>query len=375
MLAFLVLAILLSPTTAAASDPAQVTVTVYQPGGLSEEAQVVVHEVAGSQRANLAVFHSGTLELLRVLRGTEVVQTAPDGFRYPMSTLAVDPHRVLRLVGGEAANALAAGEVVFGQASARLRGARPGDQVEVIGWDGTFWRLPVGAVVPDEDIRWAEMAISERTAASLGMVRPSYVLLWDMADPPAVLATLAGRLPPDQAISVRTSEDDPDPNGVLPAALVKQRFGEFAYRPNGFGDQVTIDPAWEQRNIVWMELPVLGRFRCHRLMAPYLAGTIADLQESGLIYQIDPDDFQRSGGCYNPRAMRGGDKGGALSRHAWGAAIDINPSRNPYGGPVAMNQEIVQTFHDWGFAWGGGWTYPDGGHFEWTHLPESMLEP
>lgn len=375
MQAFLALALLVS-STAAASDPAhQVTVTVYQPGGLSSEAQVVVQEIAGDQSANLAVFHSGTLELLRVLRGAEVVQAAPDGFRYPMSILAVDPHRVVRLVGGEAANALAAGEVVFGQASARLRGARPGDQVEVIGWDGTFWRLPVGAVVPDENIRWAEMAISERTAVSLGMVRPSYVLLWDLVDPPSVLATLAGRLPPDQAISVRSSEDQPDPNGVLPAALVKQRFGEFSYRPGGFGDQVTIDPAWEQKNIVWMELPVLGRFRCHRLMAPYLAGVIAELQESGLIYQIDPDDFQRSGGCYNPRAMRGGDKGGALSRHAWGAAIDINPSRNPYGGPVAMNKEIVQTFHDWGFAWGGGWTYPDGGHFEWTHLPDSMLEP
>jgi hypothetical protein len=369
-------AVLWTALPAAASDSADpVTVTVHQSGGLSPEVQAVVERIAAREEANLVVFHAGTLQLLRVLRGESVVQAAPDGFRYPMATTAVDPHRVVRVVGGEVATALAAGEVVFGQASARLRGARAGDELELVGWDGSIHSLRVGAVVPDQNIRWAELAISDQVALSLGLIRPSSVLLWGFVDPSSVLATLERDLPADQPISVRHSGDEPDPDRVLPAALIKQRFGEFSYSPAGFGDQVVVDPAWEAQSIVWLELPVLGRFRCHRLLVPYLRGVVGDLQESGLIYHIDPDDFQRNGGCYNPRVMRGDDKGGALSRHAWGAAIDINPSRNPYGGHVAMNRRIVETFREWGFAWGGSWIYPDGAHFEWSHLPEFMLEP
>ena len=35
--------------------------------------------------------------------------------------------------------------------------------------------------------------------------------------------------------------------------------------------------------------------------------------------------LDRFGGCYNYRPMRGGS---ALSTHAWGAAVDLDPERN-----------------------------------------------
>ena len=84
-------------------------------------------------------------------------------------------------------------------------------------------------------------------------------------------------------------------------------------------------------------------------------------------------DFQTAGGCYNPRLIRGGDKGGAVSRHAWGVAVDLNPSTNRYGGAITLDRQVAEIFHYWGFAWGGGWVFTDGGHFEWKQLPAHVV--
>ena len=91
---------------------------------------------------------------------------------------------------------------------------------------------------------------------------------------------------------------------------------------------------------------------------------------------IDLADFQAAGGCFVPRLIRGGDKGGAISRHAYGAAIDFNPSDNRYGGEISMDIRIVRVFRDLGFAWGGGWTFTDGMHFEYSPpaVPPELLD-
>jgi hypothetical protein len=71
--------------------------------------------------------------------------------------------------------------------------------------------------------------------------------------------------------------------------------------------------------------------------------------------------------------MRGGDKGYALSRHAWGVAIDFNPSTNPFGGEVTISEDIGEVFRRWGFSWGATWTVPDGMHFEWVRIPDDTV--
>ena len=67
----------------------------------------------------------------------------------------------------------------------------------------------------------------------------------------------------------------------------------------------------------------------------------------------------------------------AVGRHAFGIAVDINPSSNPSCGVTVacrgyndlitdMPPEVVQAFKDAGFIWGGDWEdHPDPMHFEW----------
>jgi hypothetical protein len=165
------------------------------------------------------------------------------------------------------------------------------------------------------------------------------------------------------------SEDD-----TLPTVVIKQVFGEFSFRPTGVGDDIEIDRAWRDANIVDAYMPQLGPFKCNRAVVPYIRAAIDELSHAGLDSEIDYRDFQRAGGCFNSRMARGGttNKGFALSRHAWGVAIDINPSTNKYGEPPTLSEAFGEVFRKWGFAWGAGWTEPDPMHFEWTHIPDSI---
>ena len=361
------------PASATGSTPGSTIISVYEPGGLSQESELAVLGVAAEHGARSTTIHRGTLQLTGVYRGEEVVQQTDAGFSVPMSALAVDPGRAQPLIGPEVAEALAAGDLVFGETSANLRGARVGDEVEFTGWDGSTQRFRVGAIAPDSAVWWSELIFSEESAASFGFTRKSSMVVWGFRARDEMFIDLWTKLP-DVLLKLSSPDDPPNPDGVLPTVLIKERFGEFSYRPTGVGDKVVIEQEWKDANIVDVTLPLLGPFRCHRVVVPFLRSAILEVIVQGAWTHIDRQDFQIAGGCYNPRLIRGGDKGGAVSRHTWGVAIDINPSDNPYGGRIGMDPDIAAIFQKWGFAWGGGWTYTDGGHFEWNHIPEHLLD-
>ena len=91
-----------------------------------------------------------------------------------------------------------------------------------------------------------------------------------------------------------------------------------------------------------------------------MRGALTEVVRAGL-----QGGLGRYGGCYAPRLIRGGDSGGALSRHSFGIAVDVNIRNNSYGGRVSMDPRIVDIFRRWGFAWGGTWIRADGMHFEY----------
>lgn len=366
------LAMLGAVLPAQATVPGTDTIYIWESGGMTETTMQRISAVAGRHQGVLAQEHRGTIKLLTVSRNGEPIQSAPPGFVIPMAALALDPNESRSVIGTSVADALQQGTVAMGESSARLRGAAVGDLITFVGWDGSTQELPIGALVPDQRVRSAELVFSTQTAAQFGFTRLSSVTVSGFSDKDALYRDL---------VSTFTGEFvgiDPDPgrnaDDVLSDVAAKRAYGEFAYEFTGPGDKIRMDPAWVGANIVTVNLPVLGQFKCHRSMVPYLERAIDEVIEAGLDSIIDRADFQVAGGCYNARLIRGGDKGGAISRHSWGIAVDINPSSNPYGGVVAMDPRIAEIFHKWGFAWGGGWVYTDGAHFEWTRLPIFMVD-
>ena len=355
-----VLGAVLVPTTVGAGQETATLVTVFESGGISDRTAAEIADLGGPVYER----HGGTLRMMSVTRGGDSVQTFPSGMGVPMSVSSWDSASAAAFAGPLVSPLLAQDGVVMSSRSAALRGAAAGDTIELEGWNGALVELEIVGVIDDADLGWSELAMNRAVAESLGLSRVSLVVTPGDDGDAAVLRDRLADLP----VRVSGPGDEVDRTDfVLPTVLVKQRFGEFSFRPTR-GDAIEIDPAWEEANIVTVDVEPLGLFECHRLVVPYIRSAVEDLRSTGLLAEVDPGDFQLAGGCFNARLIRGGDKGFALSRHSWGIGIDINPSTNRYDGAVSLSEEFGQTFRDWGFSWGAGWLRPDGMHFEWARI-------
>ena len=322
--------------------------TVWQPGGLRDGSQGWAEGVARSAGARAVLRHRVNLDL-----------DAGNGWRLPLSLVTFEPDAGGALLGPSATAALRRGEIVLGTESAALRHAVVGSELPLVAVGGTVRSKRVGAIVPDERIFWAEVAMATADAAAMGVNRPFAVEVWGA--PRADIERAINTAPPTQhALGVERSWSDPSVDLTLANVRLKRLVGEVAYR-HGRGDAIQLDPTWVANNIVTERVPGIGRVTCGRVAMPALRGALTDVVRAGLTGGVG-----RFGGCYNARLIRGGDSGGFLSRHSYGIALDLNTSRNVFGGRVEMDARIVEIFRRWGFAWGGTWVRADGMHFEYA---------
>jgi hypothetical protein len=250
--------------------------------------------------------------------------------------------------------------VVVSQTESRLRRVRSGGSLRLV--DGQT--LTVAAVVPDAEIGGYEVALDRSRGVALHITQTGYLLVRAAASL-TTLSAVVHRILGTRAVRIRRAGVRPflrAGDDVLPQSLVKERFGEFAIRRSATGFRV--DPAWVAAHIQTRQLPVLGAVTCNRAILSDLAAVTAVLVSRKLTGLVDVADFHREGGCFNPRPLRGG--AGELSRHAWGAAIDVNVAANQLGGPAHQDARLVRAFADHGLTWGGRWLRPDPQHFEWV---------
>jgi len=139
------------------------------------------------------------------------------------------------------------------------------------------------------------------------------------------------------------------------------------------------DPRWQADNLVTVPLPwkahaawnpklAITGLQVHRLAAPSLKRALDTIwNDTGRSQrEIDRIGLSSIGGGYNWRPNRGG---GGLSAHAYGCAVDFDPSRNAMGDTTPnlaadANRYVVDAFRAEGWMWGGNWPNPDGMHFQ-----------
>jgi hypothetical protein len=298
-------------------------------------------------------------------------------FMIPIDAAAVDPRAFAALQPpadrGVAAE-LARGQGVLGASSAELRGLGPGSLLEF----GGHLRVRIADVLPDDQVGAAELLVSRETGARIGIRKDRYLLLQTEPGVTETSRELARRLRAllpaslgsDRLVRVRAPGETPyfrAGDAVMPPVLIKALFGEFAARPApGRPGYLQIQPSWISRHIVTTRIPVLGTVTCNRALIPQLRDAMADLRRRGLASLVRSYD-----GCFAPKYVDR-DPTAMISHHAWGMAVDMNASTNPFGAPPHQDPRLIRTMERWGLIWGGTFLVPDGNHFEYRRTPAAV---
>lgn len=300
---------------------------------------------------------------LSIVRGDTVELDRGDGWVIPLDGLALDPEAHGRFDPNRSLRPLVPGTVALGESSASFREADVGDELSI---SGVSYR--VVAIVPDEGVGAAEVVFAESDPTA-PVETHRYALVSSDLDRNRFEAVVREMYDGPAPLRIRSENETPwlrHGDAVLPQIFIKTALGEFAYDHRS-GSEFSQEPVFVEENIVDAEVPILGRVTCHATVVEMLRGAMGELVESGLSHLVDPAGFA---GCWNPRYIRAatGTPAG-ISRHAWGAAVDLNVSSNPQGSAGIQDPRLVAVMVDWGFTWGGDWLVPDPMHFEYGIAP------
>jgi hypothetical protein len=279
----------------------------------------------------------------------------------PVSTMLTDPASYAAAVGQPALADQLAGGMVLASTEAELRGAGQGGTVTL----ASGKKLSITAVVPDAVLGGYEMATSQLVLPPPTAQPASYLLVGGMTT--ATLATVMKDQLPTRSVRVKAKTANgfmSSSDTVLTQLEVKRRFGEFSVKASTNGSLVP-DAAWTAQWIRSQTVVQLGQVECNKAILPDLVAAMKEITARGLGKLVHTADFQREGGCFNPRIARF-STGGSISSHSWGIAVDINVDVNPLGAKPNQDPRLVSIMAAHGFTWGGRWLRPDGAHFEWV---------
>jgi hypothetical protein len=340
------------------------TITISQSGSLFYSVTNEIIQGVKNLNSNLSFIGRANIGLEKVAdeSGNDKLTSNKD-YLYNISVKTVERDFVNYIYPKEISRKINSDLIVISELTANLYSIQVGDIMHLVGINGEPMEIVVGDIVSDSKLGWFEAVVNKDIGFKLGIYRNIQAIIWDNKITENHLIEIYRNIKYDK-IKVSDQNSQPNKNWVLPNALVKEMFGDFQIKEKD-GTWIITDPKWRVANIQRIEMPIIGRATCHRLMWEPLRGALTQIEEEGLADTLSKEEFTTSGGCYAPRRISRFDAGGSISRHAWGIAIDINTK----SGYVPR---VVEIFNSWGFAWGGTWTSPDEMHFELRDLSASI---
>jgi hypothetical protein len=362
------------PSGAATSNPASspepkkaVTPDAYLawvPGGLPPGFTAGASKLHAFDRVTAVL--QDNVWMTRSADSTGKVVDSPAPYFIPIDAAGIEPARFgsfLPRPYRAAVAGLGPHQGILSETSATLRRIGVGGSLTFHG--GT---VKIVAVLPDVLVGAQELVVDTPTARAIGVRHARYLLMspkpGSSPNDDQLRAQLLPLLPASMqypVVQVRAPGETTylhSADLVLPQENIKQRFGEWAGRP-GDGGFLEIDPAWVNKNIVTTSVPILGRVTCNRRLIAPIKAAMRQLQNQGHASVVH--DYE---GCYVAKFLLN-DPTSSISRHAWGAAIDINAAGSPYGAVPAQSRELIKAMERQGFIWGGRFIIPDGHHFEY----------
>ncbi len=341
-------------------------ITISQPGVLYYSVTNQILESVNNLKSNVTFIGRANIGLEKIIdtSNQESLKTDED-YLYSLSIKTIESKYANLFYSNQITELIQKNKIIVSEFTAEQYSINVGDTLVLVGMNEVTFEIEVGEIVPDAELGWFEAVVNKEVGYQLGINRNIQAIIWDNKVSENHFVELYKNIEYKQ-LRVTFKDAKPNKNWVLPTALVKKYFGDFQIKEKD-GTWIIVEPAWRNANIERKNMPIIGRTTCNKIMWEPLLGALNQVMEEGLQNTLSKDEFQKSGGCYAPRRINRFNAGGAISRHAWGIAIDINVKSG-------YHPRVVQIFNQWGFAWGGTWTSPDEMHFELRDLSPSISQ-
>ena len=341
-------------------------ITISQPGVLYYSVTNQILESVNNLKSNVTFIGRANIGLEKIIdtSNQESLETDED-YLYSLSIKTIESKYADLFYSNQITELIQKNKIIVSEFTAEQYSINVGDTLVLVGMNEVTFEIEVGEIVPDAELGWFEAVVNKEVGYQLGINRNIQAIIWDNKVTENHFVELYKNIEYKQ-LRVTFKDAKPNKNWVLPTALVKKYFGDFQIKEKD-GTWIIVEPAWRNANIERKNMPIIGRATCNKIMWEPLLGALNQVIEEGFENTLSKDEFQKSGGCYAPRRINRFNAGGAISRHAWGIAIDINVKSG-------YHPRVVQIFNQWGFAWGGTWTSPDEMHFELRDLSPSISQ-
>ena len=341
-------------------------ITISQPGVLYYSVTNQILELVNNLKSNVTFIGRANIGLEKIIDTNNVESlTTDENYLYSLSIKTIESKYADLFYSNQITELIQKNKIIVSEFTAEQYSINVGDTLVLVGMNEVTFEIEVGEIVPDAELGWFEAVINKEVGYQLGINRNIQAIIWDNKVTENHFVELYKNIEYKQ-LRVTFKDAKPNKNWVLPTALVKKYFGDFQIKEKD-GTWIIVEPAWRNANIERKNMPIIGRATCNKIMWEPLLGALNQVIEEGLQNTLSKDEFQKSGGCYAPRRINRFNAGGAISRHAWGIAIDINVKSG-------YHPRVVEIFNQWGFAWGGTWTSPDEMHFELRDLSPSISQ-
>ena len=341
-------------------------ITISQPGVLYYSVTNQILESVNNLKSNVTFIGRANIGLEKIIDTNNVESlTTDENYLYSLSIKTIESKYADLFYSNQITELIQKNKIIVSEFTAEQYSINVGDTLVLVGMNEVTFEIEVGEIVPDGELGWFEAVVNKEVGYQLGINRNIQAIIWDNKVTENHFVELYKNIEYKQ-LRVTFKDAKPNKNWVLPTALVKKYFGDFQIKEKD-GTWIIVEPAWRNANIERKNMPIIGRATCNKIMWEPLLGALNQVIEEGLQNTLSKDEFQKSGGCYAPRRINRFNAGGAISRHAWGIAIDINVKSG-------YHPRVVEIFNQWGFAWGGTWTSPDEMHFELRDLSPSISQ-
>ena len=341
-------------------------ITISQPGVLYYSVTNQILESVNNLKSNVTFIGRANIGLEKIIDTNNVESlTTDENYLYSLSIKTIESKYADLFYSNQITELIQKNKIIVSEFTAEQYSINIGDTLVLVGMNEVTFEIEVGEIVPDGELGWFEAVVNKEVGYQLGINRNIQAIIWDNKVTENHFVELYKNIEYKQ-LRVTFKDAKPNKNWVLPTALVKKYFGDFQIKEKD-GTWIIVEPAWRNANIERKNMPIIGRATCNKIMWEPLLGALNQVIEEGLQNTLSKDEFQKSGGCYAPRRINRFNAGGAISRHAWGIAIDINVKSG-------YHPRVVEIFNQWGFAWGGTWTSPDEMHFELRDLSPSISQ-